>query len=263
MKKRLWIITGLLIIVATVAALSGCKEFPRIIGSNNIETRDFDYSGFTRIDISHAFTAEIVQSDNYQVEVTLNDNLFDYLSISRSGNTLTIKMDPMSSFLHTTQHVKISLPDLVAVTISGASHGTVTGFADATLFDLNVSGASRLEIDGLKTTGSTYIEVSGASRLSGNLDTVDGDFTVSGASTLELSGSATDVKLDVSGASHATLGTFKIVDTSVSVTGASSATIDVSGRLDLNVSGASRLIYSGNATLGDVEVSGASTLNRQ
>jgi len=263
MKRRLWIITALLIIVATIAALTGCKEFPRIIGSNVIETKDFDYSGFTRIEISHAFTAEIVQSDNYQVEVTLNDNLFDYLNISHSGNTLTIKMDPMSSFLHTTQHVKISLPDLVAVTISGASHGTVTGFANATLLDLNVSGASRLEIDGLKTTGSTYITVSGASRLTGNLETVDGDFEVSGASTLELAGSGADVKLDVSGASHATLVTFKIIETSLSVTGASSATVDVSGRLDLEVSGASRLIYSGNPTLGRVEVSGASTLIRQ
>lgn len=262
MKK---IIAGLalIVIIGMITSLAACNEIHRIVGSNNIETRDFDYTDFNSVEISHAFTVEIVKSDTYQVQVTLNDNLFDYLDISRSGNTLIIKMNSLSSFIHTTQRVKISMPDLENLDISGASQGTVTGFDAAAALSLEVSGASRLDISGLKTLGSTDIEVSGASRLTGSLVTTGGNFRISGASTLELTGSSTGVKLEVSGASRANLPHFPIVDASATGTGASNATIDVSGSLDIELSGASRLTYSGNPNLGTVDVSGSSTLSHQ
>jgi len=47
------------------------------------------------------------------------------------------------------------------------------------------------------------------------------------------------------------------------LSGASDATVNASGRLDGNLSGASRIIYMGNPTLGSVSASGGSTISQK
>ena len=54
-----------------------------------------------------------------------------------------------------------------------------------------------------------------------------------------------------------------LVNASVNVSGASYATIEVSGTMDADLSGASRLIYSGNPEVRSIDVSGASTLSKR
>ena len=49
----------------------------------------------------------------------------------------------------------------------------------------------------------------------------------------------------------------------VQVNGGSSALVNVSGRLDANVTGGSSLEYSGQPTLGTVDSSGGSTITKQ
>ncbi len=87
--------------------------------------------------------------------------------------------------------------------------------------------------------------------------------SVSGASRVELSGSGGKAGLRLSGASQARLLAFSLTNAEVESSGASSSQLKVEGILDLNLSGASRLEYAGSPKLGDVRVSGASTLNRR
>jgi len=47
------------------------------------------------------------------------------------------------------------------------------------------------------------------------------------------------------------------------LSGASNASIQVNGKLDLELSGASRLTLGGNPTMGKVQISGASSLSRR
>jgi len=262
MKKILVRGIILVILAATIGSLAGCNV-DRIVGSSNIITKDYDFTDFKNIEVSNAFEVDIVRADSYSVSITLNDNLFENLDISRSGDTLRIRMQPFTSFIHSTLKASISLPDLSLLRLSGATHGTVTGFNSDNPFRLYVSGASSLETNDLKTKADTTIEISGASRISGSLETGTGDFDISGASYIELNGSSSDVSVVVSGASRAKLSNFSLVNASLEVSSASSADIAVSGLLDVDVSGASRLTYTGNPQLGHVDVSGASTLKHQ
>jgi hypothetical protein len=68
---------------------------------------------------------------------------------------------------------------------------------------------------------------------------------------------------DVSGASRLNLGDFKVNDADVTLSGASSGTVNTGGRLDANLSGASKLSYIGEPTVGDINTSGASTLSKK
>ena len=262
MKK--WIGLGITAILAVVSliSLAGCIDYNRTAGSKNIETRQFDYSGFKRIEVSDAFNLDVTRSDTYEVSITLNDNLFNDLDISMSGDTLRISINPFPNFVNTTRHATISLPELDALTISGACQAVVSGFQSDGTLDLEVNGASGMEINDLKAADTT-VNVIGASHLSGSLATNNADFNVTGASNINLTGSASKMQVDVIGASHAALVDFIVGDASVTAVGASTAEVEVHGTLDIDVSGVSTLTYGDSPTLGKVEVSGVSSLRRR
>lgn len=242
------------------------KAMGRVIKTSSddgrIITREFDFSDFTNVEVSHAFRVEITRSDSYQISITASAKLFDYIDVSKSGNTLKISRKPYHFPARTAPEVRINMPILNKLRLSGATKGTVAGFSSQEDFDLNVSGASGLDID--MEAGKTKLEISGASRVSGNVKVADAEFTLSGASRAKLSGSANNIVLNAWGASRLDLADFTLNDTSVSLKGASRATCgECCGNLDLDLSGASKLDYCGNPTMRDINVSGASTLNRK
>jgi hypothetical protein len=99
--------------------------------------------------------------------------------------------------------------------------------------------------------------------MTGMLKADSSDIKLSGASRLSLDGSGGNVKVEASGASSALLSDFAVRDANIELSGASRAELDISGRLDANISGASTLIYEGNPTLGNIEVTGASQFRRR
>jgi len=206
-------------------------------------TKEFDFRNFTSIEVGYAFEVNVTRADTHSVTITLNENVFEYLDISQSGKTLIIRMKSYYIYQRVTRQASITLPALRSLELSGASRGEVAGFETTDDMGFDVSGASNLSLVDLKA-GNT-------------------SFDVSGASTVELEGKGTNVRLEVSGASTARLERFPIEIANTHVSGASNATIEVSDRLDIDVSGASRLYYNGSAVLGSIEVSGASTLSRR
>ena len=96
--------------------------------------------------------------------------------------------------------------------------------------------------------------------LQGDIEAGNARFDLSGASQVTLNGSAQGVTIDASGASQADLSRFQAASANVEASGASSVTVNPSGRLDVDASGASKVYYLGNPTLGTVNTSGASTI---
>lgn len=228
----------------------------------DVVTRELDITDFTNVEVSHAFRVEIDRSDTYSVTITANENLFDHIDATKSGDTLKIGMKPHLSIRgRITLEAKIAMPALKKLKLSGATKGTVKGFSSEEDFDLHLSGASNLDID--IEAGKTKLETTGASKLNGNMKLGDADITLSGASRAELKGSANNVDLDATGASKLDLADFVTNNTKVHLSGASRATVSVKGNLDLDLSGASRLEYAGNPTIRDIKVSGASKINKK
>jgi hypothetical protein len=268
MKKN--ILKGFVVAVVFIIILSlpGCISlnpiiFPnQIVGSGNLETREFEFTGFNKVEAGGMFNVEVTRSDSYGVSVTIDDNLMTYLDVTQSGDTLHIGLKPFSSIgfpFHATAN--ITMPALQAFTISGLSKGTVQGFNNDDM-KIDVSGASTLNIADLKTKNAT-LDISGVSKLNGNMETVNADFEVSGASSINIEGSAQDAVLEVSGASSLHAAKFSIQNALVEVSGASNADVQVYKKLDVDISGASRLKYGDSPTLGSVKVTGASTLSRK
>ena len=250
---------SLLLILAVAAAGMGCGG--RLAGSNTLVTREMDYSGFTRLAISSAFTVDISRGDSYRVSITADDNLIPYLNVYQPGNTLHIGLKPGATYLRTTQRAVIVMPDLEGLDISGGSSGKVSGFRVSRPLEIESSGASSLTLDNI-AAGNTRVEVSGASGVAGIIDTADAAFEVTGASNVVLSGSAQHLDIEVSGSSQLDLSRLPAGDVAVLLSGAAKVVINTDGRLDGELSGTSWLEFAGSPVLGDIIIGGGARLSR-
>ena len=268
----------ILIVVVMIAALSflvGAALFLRpsipvigtgeVAGSGRAETRELQFKDFTAVHIGSAFQSRITYSNSYRVSVTMDDNLFDYLQVTKEGDVLAIGLKSGYEYHYSslTLSAEIQLPDLRELQSGGATRNTIQGFNFSHEFVLRLSGASTTETTDM-SVGDVEIEISGASTLSGKI-TANGDaqFTLSGASTATVGGKANNLFISVSGASNTELSNFIVHNAKVNLSGASQATINLDGRLDAELSGASRLVYLGNPTLGDISVTGGSTITKK
>jgi hypothetical protein len=243
MKRTIIIVVAIVVVVAAVVTVIALRGWPGgLVGSGNLETEAYAFSDFTEIEIGSAFEFEIQQSSSYNISITADDNVMDYVQVSQVGQTLKIGLGRFGPIGLVTLRASVAMPELLDLTVSGASRGTVSGFS---------------------STEDVDITVSGASRVNGDITAGDVEFDISGASTVQLDGSANDMVADVSGASRLNLDDFTVNNADVDFSGASSGTINLDGRLDADLSGASRLWYIGEPTMGTIDTSGASTISEK
>ncbi len=265
MKKLVTSIVAIILI--SFSLLAGCA---RQVVLGDIASREFHFTDFSRISVGHTggllnlwnagkshFEIEVVPSSSYQVSVTANDNIFDWINISQSEDTLKITID--RSKIRTAKAVikaQISMPELRSIDLSGESIGVVKGFNSGQDFNAQVSEASNLDLD-IKS-GKTALEISSSSRAAVRGKFSNFDATVSGASTLETDIQADNASYDVSSSSHVTHAgssqEFKAI-----ISGASTLDVDAeTGITSLELSSSSRFIGDINASDIEMLLSGAS-----
>jgi len=258
MKKV--IVAILVAVLLTSGLLMGCGG--AIKGSGNLKTETHDFTDFTRVDVSSAFEVEVIQSSSYSVEVTVDDNLLKYVDVSKGGETLKIGLKTVAVLWPATLRAKITMPQLRGLEFSGATHGTVSNFSSTDNLDIDLSGASSLDLVDI-SAGDVKLDISGASKVNGDITAGDTDFDLSGASTVQLDGSAGDIVVKAGGASRVKLDGFTVNNADINFNGASTGTVNLDGRLDADLSGASKLSYIGEPTMGNINTSGASTLSKK
>ncbi|HEY79316.1 MAG TPA: DUF2807 domain-containing protein [Dehalococcoidia bacterium] len=290
--KKLIILTVLLsVLLLATFFVSGCGVI--LVPKNGetepgeTETRQYDFTEFTHVDIGSAFEYEIQQADNYSISITAGSNLFDDIRVTKVGQTLDIGIEfpgitvTMFNVAPKLQAV-ITMPQLQGLDSSGATQGTVTGFRSDENLDVTVSGASTVELEDITTgdctlevsgastmnlrqlyTGDTAFDISGASEVTGDIAANNMQLELSGASTVRLKGLADSLSTDGSGASHLELADLEVGNANVTLSGASDATINLAGRLDADLSGASTLEYIGEPTLGLIDTTGGSKVKRK
>lgn len=218
------IVVGSVVAVVLAAVFLGVwKPLGQIVGSGTLDTENKAFTDFTIVEAGWGFGLEINQSDSYSINITADDNMFDYIEVSQTGDTLTIGLKWGYSYQDVTLRAEITMPDLYELKFSGGTHGTAEGFTSSHDFALSLSGGS----------------------------------------TISLEGAASDLTISASGGSQLLLSDFHVNDATVNLSGGSSATINLDGRLDGDLSGGSHLKYVGNPIEVDVNTSGGSTVGPQ
>jgi hypothetical protein len=214
------VIAGLL---STVLLLWDGHLFERVVGSGNLVTNEEFYSDFSKIDAGSGFNVEISNSSSYNVIVTADDNVMDHIEVSKSGDTLKVGVKWGSSLTSVTLKIKITMPEIERIELSGGCQGEIEGFTSTNPFSVDLSGGSQL-------TGE---------------------------------GSAGDLTIDLSGGSQLHFADYSVQDGNIELSGGSQATINLDGTLNADLSGGSILHYYGNPTMGEIETSSGSQINKK
>lgn len=223
--------------VVILGLMAGCGTY--ISGSGDLVNEPYDLSGFQNIEIHDGFQVEITKSSSFSVEVTIDDNARKYLVVEVVGDTLHINLDRFWVFGSLTRKAVITMPNIESIDLSGGSRCEITGFTSGEDFSASLSGGSRL---------------------TGDLRSSDMDLNLSGGSRVELVGSGKNLKIESSGGSTVTLDTFPVADADINISGGGKTYVNLSGKLDADLSGGSQVIYTGQPELGDIQMSGGSTI---
>jgi hypothetical protein len=236
-KSRIFILFIALVMVI------GCTQIP-ITGSGNVVTQEEPISGFDKVDISQSFEVDISQGENFSVIIRVDDNLVEHLQVVKQDNTLKIGLKPNRNYTasNVTLEAEVTMPELTGLDLSGASQATISGF---------------------KSTNDLSVDLSGSSSLVGDIEAAKTNFDLSGSSDANLSGSGQETTIDVSGGSQIDLSNFLVADVTVNASGGSTATVNPSGKLNADASGASQIHYLGDPILGEIDSSGASSVEHR
>jgi hypothetical protein len=260
--KTLVSIFAMITILVSGFLLAGCSPLVVKVDPGPTVTKQYDFTDFTAIEAGYAFEVDVVPSETYKVTITTGEKIFEYIDVSKDGDTLKIDLHLWNIPVgYPKLKAEINMPELWRLNLSGASRGRARGFKTSHAVDVILSGASDLDID--METGDFESEVSGASKFYGRLISTSTKLEVSGASQIELKGSGGNIKINASGASQTTLTDFPVNDADINLSGASRAGMDISGRLDIVLSGASSLEYEGNPTLGNFSITGGSQMKHK
>jgi hypothetical protein len=154
-------------------------------------------SGFSKVEAGGALNIEVAAQKDFSVVIEADDNLLQNIKTEVRGDTLKIYTDGKIS-IQNKASVKISMPEVKGLSISGASTASVSNVKTEAL-DLEASGASKITING--EAKDLTAEASGASGIDAEMLRVENaDVEANGASSATVS-ATNDVEANASGAS--------------------------------------------------------------
>lgn len=239
MIRRLFRLSLYAVALCFGGALAWAAVRPALEGSGTPATQDREVVGDpTEVVVSGTGDVVLVQGPAPAVRVTADDNIVPHLKVETHGKRLTFTTDTSASLKPKTPiRYRVTLPNLTAVTVSGAGSVTTEKFTCEKLA-VKLSGAGKVDLRDL-TCKTLALNLSGA-----------GKATVAGAAeqvTVRLSGAGT---ID---ATELRVGT---ADVQISGAGKASVWADV---LKARVSGAGSVKYKGSPQL-EQKVSGAGSV---
>ena len=200
--------------------------------------------GFDAIEVSGGIDLDVRQAQDFFVEVEADGDLAEIITELRD-DTLVIRRKSSRGLFRWGDDdaaVRVTLPNLVALTASGGSDARAEGTFASDSLQIVASGGSDVSID----------------VRSGELEA-----TASGGSDLRLTGSARSVRLRSSGGSDLNGSELTAEEVDVQSSGGSDVMIAVRNSIVGSASGGSDVIYSGEPRTVDVAASGGSDVRRR
>lgn len=234
------------ILISAVSAMlllwvfsAGCGAV--ITGSGRHVTKDFDFSGFTMLEISDGFKVRIMQSDYFSISIMVDENIREQLDVGVKEGTLKAGLKP-GSYVTTVLKAEITMPVLEGIKLSDGSGADITGFSSEKDFSVTISDGGEL---------------------AGDIVCRDIGFGLSDGSRVELTGSGRNLMARSSNGSDMVLENFPVNNADINIADGGSARLNISGRLDTTLTAGSEIIYTGDPEMGEVHLSAGSTLKKK
>lgn len=192
-------------VVLGLVFLTGCSV-NGVRGRGDVVTNGFEVEAFSRLRVSGAYRVVWREADGFSVDVSMHENLFEYLDVVVVGDELRIQSRR-------------------GLAVSGRNTPTIYVYSPS-IEGVNVSGA---------------VSLADWDLVSGEGFSID----VAGAASADLRLEVTDVRIDMAGAGDVVL-LGDIQTATVNIAGAGNVDIDVSETLSVDIAGAGSVRYGGN-----------------
>lgn len=198
-----------------------------IRGNGIVKTKLLPQSNFDAVSIGGDWTADIRYSETFSVTVDADENLFPYLDIYVSNNTLHIGFK--RGFVIDSDHCRafITMPVLTQLTASGSLTASISSF--------NSYG----ETMSIVISGSGDVTASDIAVRSLRLK-------ISGSGSFSAAGEAVDMTAVISGSGDIKTTDLETANTEISISGSGSAKVWVTRLLTADISGTGSVRYKGD-----------------
>jgi hypothetical protein len=238
----------------------------QITGNGNIVKKERDVQPFTAIVTSNGWDLVLTQGNTYAMIIETDENLVDKVKTEVKNGTLYIYSDARIMKSHR-RMVHLTFKELNSIKASGgADVSAETTITAAGKFALNLSGGSDLKNLNLKAgaltgnfSGGSDAKISFVSVQNIELDASGGSdiylknisgeaftLTLNGGSDAILEGNTGKLMITARGGSDITAHNLNVKDCILDLFGSSDAKMNVTGTLDVTLSGGSDLLCKGN-----------------
>jgi len=241
MKKILCKTVGIIGIV--FVCVSCIYKYNSIRGNGSLITFDMSVSNFDKIKFAGSAEVKYYASDEYQVIVTVDSNLEEWVEIYTKNNELNIGLKNIfvhTSISHTKYIVEVYCPTLIGVTISGS--GTFESFDEI-------------------ITSKFEAKVSGSGKIDGTVFCTDFSSKISGSGRMSIAGTSKETNISISGSGRFSGNDFETKNATVTISGSGKANIIVTDYLKAKISGSGEVTYSGDPKV-ETKVSGSGKVKK-
>lgn len=173
----------------------------KTVCEGEVETRSFDLDGFQAIVLNGHADVDIFQGDVFDVTVTANADLFQYLDYTVEDGVLILQTRDKKSVKAKKYNVKVTAPCFTRITVNGASDLNLHRYEAEEGLALEVNGAGDLTFEGGFTAPSLQVVVNGAGDIEAEgLNLQDLIVEVNGAGDAEVSGRTVNATFRIAGA---------------------------------------------------------------
>lgn len=202
MKKILFMAAAVLLCASCLRVntkWNGSRNAVR--GEGRVISKSFEFKDFDAIVINGHADVDFYQSDTYEVTLTTQENIFDYVDYRVDGTTLILQNKDKKDVRAEEYDLVIRAPQLKSIVVNGATDFNVKGLRTDGDFTVQVNGAGDLEFERI-ACNDLSIEVNGAAdaeltsiEVLRNLKVV-----VNGAGDVDVTGSVQNAFFEVNGA---------------------------------------------------------------
>ncbi len=89
-------------------------------------TKNYDFKDFQTVSVGYGMHVDISQSNSYSIEVKADEQDFEYLKVEKDGDELKFYIDKNNYRKRDEIIIKITMPSLTAINLSGGSIGKIT-----------------------------------------------------------------------------------------------------------------------------------------
>ena len=196
-----------LCLTLTAALLSSCFSVNTnyksgknsVKGEGPVITKSLDLNGFNSIVINGQADVTFTQADTFDVTLTTQENIFDYIDYHVEGDVLLLETKDKAGVRAERYDVTVTAPSLVSLTVNGASDFDIKKLRMEEDLKVEVNGAGDLSFDDLACRDLSIV-TNGASDIRASVEVQSVKIVVNGAGDVKIGGMAKDASFEVNGA---------------------------------------------------------------